>query len=256
MLDVHAPHQTVHTWKDFFIHIAAITLGLLIALGLEASVEWFHHRHQAQQALERLKQEVDQNRIVLANDMRSGDIGERNHRAALAVLRRLRSGTRSPDDRLIFVRKFEIFDSAAWKVAHESGAAAYIPYEVMARYDEIDDTQQRINAAAVSVYAELQSATSVLNTETADQSNEEEEGIQRDAESAEDQSLRLRKPDSESEAAENEVNARLSGHPDLSRLTPAQIDRLEQGFQQAITNDRQLHRYYVALGILYASLAK
>jgi len=25
MLDVHAPHQTVHTWKDFFIHIAAIT---------------------------------------------------------------------------------------------------------------------------------------------------------------------------------------------------------------------------------------
>jgi hypothetical protein len=52
------------------------------------------------------------------------------------------------------------------------------------------------------------------------------------------------------------VNARLSGRPDLSRLTPAQIDRLERGFQEAISNDRQLHRFYVALGILYASFQK
>jgi hypothetical protein len=40
MLDVHAPHQSAHTLKDFLIHIAAITIGLLIALGLEATVEW------------------------------------------------------------------------------------------------------------------------------------------------------------------------------------------------------------------------
>jgi hypothetical protein len=75
------------------------------------------------QALELLKQEVHRNRIVLENDMRSGDLGERNHRAALVVSHRLGLGTRSPDDRLIFVRKFDIFGSAAWKVAHEAGEA-------------------------------------------------------------------------------------------------------------------------------------
>ena len=32
MLDVHAPHANVHTWKDFLIHIAIITIGLLIAI--------------------------------------------------------------------------------------------------------------------------------------------------------------------------------------------------------------------------------
>jgi hypothetical protein len=32
MLDVHAPHEAVHTWRDFFIHIATIGLGLLIAV--------------------------------------------------------------------------------------------------------------------------------------------------------------------------------------------------------------------------------
>ena len=51
MLDVHAPHQLVHTWKDFLIHIATICVGLLIALGLEQTVEALHHRHQREQLL-------------------------------------------------------------------------------------------------------------------------------------------------------------------------------------------------------------
>jgi hypothetical protein len=52
MLDVHAPHESVHTWKDFFIHIATIVIGLLIAIGLEQTVEFFHHRHQVAEARE------------------------------------------------------------------------------------------------------------------------------------------------------------------------------------------------------------
>jgi hypothetical protein len=253
MLDVHAPHQTVHTWKDFLIHIAAITIGLLIALGLEATVEWIHHKHQAQQALVLLKQEIDRNRIFLKNDMRSNDIVERNHRAALAVLHRLRLVTLSRDDRLIFVRKFDPLSSSAWRIVNESGAAAYVPYVLMARYGEIYEAQQGINDSERSAYAELQRATSVLNTETDDRSREEEDRIQRGAETVE---ALAHAPDSMSAAEENDVNSRLSGNPDLRRLTPAQIDRLEQGFQQAITEDRRLHRLYINLDTLYASLPK
>jgi len=47
MHEIHAPHQSIHTWKDFLIHIAAIALGLLMALGLEQIVEYVHHRHQS-----------------------------------------------------------------------------------------------------------------------------------------------------------------------------------------------------------------
>ncbi len=39
MLDVHPPHQPVHGWRDFLIHLLTITVGLLIALGLEAVAE-------------------------------------------------------------------------------------------------------------------------------------------------------------------------------------------------------------------------
>jgi len=50
MIEVHPPHQGVDTRGQFFIHIAAITIGLLIAIGLEQTVVYFHHRHQLQEA--------------------------------------------------------------------------------------------------------------------------------------------------------------------------------------------------------------
>lgn len=253
MHEVHAPHQSVHTWKDFLVHIAAITIGLLMALGLEAAVAWFHHRHQAHQAFELLIQEVDRNRIALLNDMRSIELAERNHHAALAVLRRLRSGNLNPDDHLIWIRNFNPLGSSAWKIVHESGAAAYLPYVLMARYGEIYDTQQSINDSERSAYAELQRAISVLNTETEDQSRDQNDRIQREAETVD---ALAHAPDSRSDAEANDINSRLSGNPDLRGLTPAQIDRLDQGFQQAITDDRRLHRRYVNLDILYAALAK
>ena len=57
MLDVHALHQPVRTWKDFFVHIATIVIGLLIAIGLEQTVEYFHHRHEVREARKALAAE-------------------------------------------------------------------------------------------------------------------------------------------------------------------------------------------------------
>ncbi len=68
MLDVHPPHQAAHTWKDFFIHIATIVIGLLIAIGLEQTVEHFHHREQERQLEESLNREIDKNLTILRDD--------------------------------------------------------------------------------------------------------------------------------------------------------------------------------------------
>jgi hypothetical protein len=68
MLDVHPSHSPTHTWKDFFIHIATITVGLLIAVGLEQTVELFHRRHQRHQLEEQLRVETLRNiNIALQN---------------------------------------------------------------------------------------------------------------------------------------------------------------------------------------------
>jgi hypothetical protein len=64
MLDVHPPHEAAHTWRDFFIHIATIVCGLLIAIGLEQSVEWVHHRQERQELREALERERIENRDI------------------------------------------------------------------------------------------------------------------------------------------------------------------------------------------------
>ena len=38
-MEVHPPDHAIHSWRDFIIHIATIVVGLLIAIGLEQSVE-------------------------------------------------------------------------------------------------------------------------------------------------------------------------------------------------------------------------
>jgi hypothetical protein len=57
MLDVHPPHAPTHTWRDFLIHIATIVVGLLIAVGLEQSVEYIHHRREIAVTREDLRKE-------------------------------------------------------------------------------------------------------------------------------------------------------------------------------------------------------
>jgi hypothetical protein len=69
MLDVHPPHHAASTWRDFFIHIATIVIGLLIAIGLKQAVEYFHHRHQAHHARELILEEVDANRANLEKNI-------------------------------------------------------------------------------------------------------------------------------------------------------------------------------------------
>ena len=69
MLDVHAPHETIHTWKTFLTHIAAIVVGLIIAVGLEQTVEFFHHRDQREQLEAALRRDGEANRGYIKDDI-------------------------------------------------------------------------------------------------------------------------------------------------------------------------------------------
>lgn len=51
MIDVHPPHQVIHTWREYLLHRSTIVLGLLIAIGLEQSVEALHRAHEGQEPM-------------------------------------------------------------------------------------------------------------------------------------------------------------------------------------------------------------
>ena len=46
MIDIHPPHHAAATKRDFVIHLATIVLGILIALGLEQTIEILHQHQQ------------------------------------------------------------------------------------------------------------------------------------------------------------------------------------------------------------------
>jgi hypothetical protein len=65
----HAPHEPIQNWRGFLIHIATITIGLLIAIALEQFVEYLHHIHQRHQLQHDLLEEAKRNRDILRTDL-------------------------------------------------------------------------------------------------------------------------------------------------------------------------------------------
>jgi hypothetical protein len=69
MLDVHPAPHSASTWREFFIHIATIVIGLLIAIGLEQTVEKLHQRHQRHQLQEALQRDGEANREYIKDNI-------------------------------------------------------------------------------------------------------------------------------------------------------------------------------------------
>jgi len=140
MLDIHPAQHAASTWRDFFIHIATIVLGLLIAVGLEQTVEYFNHQHQRRELIEDVQAEALHNLPILENDVKSGLIVERWDRAVLDALRQAKPQSTvtiilppRPD---YSVRRSA--SRAVWTVAHTNGKAALVPEDLAEAFDRCD----------------------------------------------------------------------------------------------------------------------
>jgi uncharacterized membrane protein YccC len=149
MLDVHLPHKAIEGFREFFIHLFTITMGLLIATQIESCMEWRHHVHVAEEARASLRAEIQKN----LNDLKQLLPGLKKWRdqvdADLAVMERIQE---HPEDRKNQHAKWAISFSAvtmsdtAWRTAQSTGALAYMPYEEAERYTEIYQAQDALMA--------------------------------------------------------------------------------------------------------------
>ncbi len=136
MIDVHAPHETVHTWKDFFIHVATICVGLLIAIGLEQSVEAIHHHFQVKEARERIREELEVNIAIDKRDVQYADDFIAEMTANMDALRAREAGKPPAIDHLDFTVETQSYYNAAFASAQESGVLAMMPYDEAAMYSD------------------------------------------------------------------------------------------------------------------------
>src|ERR1700731_2894814 len=121
MLDVHAPPESIHTWKGFFIHIATIVIGLLIAISLEQSVEYVHHRHQLQEARRELSKEVDDNQRIVEFNIESTRKASLELESDIAILRAQQPSHSPVSKKLDYT--WEPWDTrdGSWQAAKQSG---------------------------------------------------------------------------------------------------------------------------------------
>jgi hypothetical protein len=148
-MDVHAPIGSVHGWRDFLVHLAIISLGLLIALGLEGVVGWARHKQLVHKAEADLRSELQANRVLLARNAKSLDAAERQAETDLAVLLVFRS-SRHASGELKFYWEWSSLTSAAWDTAREAGAVSLMNYEKAQTYSETYNQQSLVNLQAAS----------------------------------------------------------------------------------------------------------
>jgi hypothetical protein len=141
-MDVHAPHAPLHTWKDFWIHLGTITIGLLIAIGLEQSVEWMHRIHERTVLEQDLREEARHNLNIISGDIHIENSVTWMQNAATAADSAQTNGKGSSGGKVTLtlsvapcfagtlnsmVVKYFAPSEAVWTAARESGLTALIP---------------------------------------------------------------------------------------------------------------------------------
>lgn len=140
MLDVHPPHEPVHGWRDFFVHIATIVVGLLIAVGIEQIVERIHSYYELRETREALEREYDSNRTKLTAvelDWFSALASLQND---LVVLQYLRDHLGTPQTELPGDLRWGLhpflWDHAIWDAAVAKGVVRLMPIVEANRHSE------------------------------------------------------------------------------------------------------------------------
>ena len=146
MLDVHVPHAS-HTWKDFFIHVGTICVGLLIAISLEQTVEYFHHRHQAHQLAEDLRAETLRNLVIANRDIDGLNTRLDNVADQLTELQQAAHDHHPPHH--LVPRALGAADrrlTVVWQMAQQSDTLSLLPRADAMRYQRVYDTAGQVSS--------------------------------------------------------------------------------------------------------------
>jgi hypothetical protein len=171
MLDVHPPHHAASTWRDFFIHIVTIVLGLIIAIGLEQTVEYFHHRHQVAETRAALLEEKAENIRLYHQNVEKHIMTMDFLHNNLRIFEYLRDHPGTPQDKLPGILYWPIFTArpqeTAWTTAAQTGVLDLMPRaevsNAAATYSNLDYAWQ--------TYQPLISASTACTTFYADTSD-------------------------------------------------------------------------------------
>jgi hypothetical protein len=135
-MEIHKPHAA-KTWKEFFIELGTIVIGILIALGLEQMVEDFHARSRVAQARENIRSEIADNLgLIVTRDQTNGCISRRLNEVD-GLIRALAAGTPSQGPIWIGTPFLAAMANSQYTSATQSGAVSLMPNQEQSGYARI-----------------------------------------------------------------------------------------------------------------------
>jgi hypothetical protein len=149
-LDVHAPHEPIHGVKDFLLHLLTITVGLLIAVGIEGCVELHREHRLVNEARTTLRDEIEDNSKVMESAVEDVKKQQGVIQKNMDVLTRIQVNPKDqekdgPNIDATFSNK--TLKETAWKTAQATGALGYMPYAEAQKYADIYLAQDAFQAS-------------------------------------------------------------------------------------------------------------
>jgi hypothetical protein len=134
-MDIHGPEGPTHSFKDFAIHILIVTIGILIALGLEGIRESIHERRLVKEARENFRAELEEDQRFASLELANTRGMQVQIKKIIADLPELRQ---HPDQLAARIAKIEpsfyFFNSSRWESALSTGALGHMKVEEVNRY--------------------------------------------------------------------------------------------------------------------------
>jgi hypothetical protein len=135
-MDLHPPGGPVRSVKDFFVHIGVVTLGILIALGLEQLVEARHRANLAKTAVAGFRKELAYNQGKVKDVLARMPELQSKIDAAIGNL----SPNPSPGSVGATIDypgiSLDLVSTASWDTAIATQALNELPFDAVTRYAE------------------------------------------------------------------------------------------------------------------------
>jgi hypothetical protein len=138
-MEIHGPEGPTNSFKDFAIHIVIVTIGILIALGLEGIRETIYIHRVVRDARENFRVELEGNRSNLDKELRNDSTTLAQIDQIIADLPRLRKDPVQFTQRVAELKPSGyFFSSSRWESALSTGALGHMSVDEVNRYAEVN----------------------------------------------------------------------------------------------------------------------
>jgi hypothetical protein len=149
-MEFHAPESPIHSFKDFAVHIAVVTCGILIALGLEGVRETVHNHHLARDTRENVHFEMGWDRDHAAKELKRVTLYRDQLKAIVDAMPQL--AQQHPEELVARLKQIQnpnyFFAANSWSAALSTGALGLMSTEEVSSYASA--------AESIKIYSQLQ----------------------------------------------------------------------------------------------------